>query len=390
MDGNLVFNPVAYYRQQAQQAMEEGDFRAAGRAFKQALRHLPNSPADRARLLVELGDSYFEGHRYQAAITTWQTALETVETTADRPWILWRVAKAYARRKLLDEAEALLSGIPQSASRLDRLLRAQIQCLKGEILRQRKNFPASKRILRAAIRTALAIHPEDSQGVVIAAYEALFRTCRAADDLVMALKVLLEAQPHMAAAGEQDDLTGPLTDLGIALIRRDRPRYAEKAFASALACSDDPTTEVYLLSNYASVLCEVGQFDDAFLYVQKAIAYADVDDPQSPEFLATLFDTAAYICLRRNQVDAARMWIQKALTRLAEVPSSPFPVASVYLNLALIEEETGRLDEALMALYQAQAHQPGSRHLQREIDRLKKRIEKTTGKARRNPRRLME
>jgi hypothetical protein len=60
---------------------------------------------------------------------------------------------------------------------------------------------------------------------------------------------------------------------------------------------------------------------------------------------------------------------------LADLPSSPFPVASVYLNLALVEEESGRLDEALMALYQAQAHAPESRHLEAEIERLKRRLE---------------
>jgi hypothetical protein len=69
------------------------------------------------------------------------------------------------------------------------------------------------------------------------------------------------------------------------------------------------------------------------------------------------------------------MWIQKALKRLADLPSSPFPVASVYLNLSLIEEESGRLDEALMALYQAQAHAPESRQLEQEIERLKRRME---------------
>ncbi len=375
MDEKLVFEPMAYYRQQAQTAMDEGDFRAAVKAYRQALRHAQSDPQSQTRLMVEMGDAYFEERRYAQAIHAWHDAIGRTETAGDRPWIYWRLAKAHVRRRLLDEAEALLSEITVSAMRFDKLLKAQVQVLEGEILRQRRVYTASKRRLRAAIRTALSIHPDDAHGVVVSAYEALFETCRAADDMVSALKVLLEVQPLLRDAGDQEELTGPLTDLGITFIRRNRPYYAEQAFAAAIECADDPTTEVYLLSNYASVLCEVNRFDEAYLYIQKAMAYADIDDPQSPEFLATLFDTAAYVCLRRGQVDQARMWIQKALKRLADLPSSPFPVASVYLNLALVEEESGRLDEALMALYQAQAHAPESRHLEAEIERLKRRLE---------------
>jgi tetratricopeptide (TPR) repeat protein len=375
VEEELVFDPTAYYRAQAQAAMDEGDFRAAVKAYRQAMRHVQGDSLSQARLMVEMGDAYFEDHKYVQAIGVWHDALSRTETSGDRPWIFWRLAKAHARKRQLDEAEALIAEIPTTAMRLDKLLRAQVQVLEGEILRQRRSYTASKRRLRAAIRTALAIHPDDARGVAVTAYEALFETCRSADDLVGALKVLLEVQPMLAASGDEEELTGPLTDLGISFIRRNRPYYAEQAFSAAIDCSDDPTAEVYLLSNYASVLCEVNRFDEAYVYIQKAMAYADIDDPQSPEFLATLFDTAAYVCLRRGQIDQARMWIQKALKRLADLPSSPFPVASVYLNLSLIEEESGRLDEALMALYQAQAHAPESRQLEQEIERLKRRME---------------
>jgi tetratricopeptide (TPR) repeat protein len=381
VDEQLVFDPVAYFRQQAQTAMDEGDFRAAVKSYRSAMRHAQTDPVGQTRLMVEMGDAYFEDRAYAKAIGVWHDALGRTETSGDRPWIYWRLAKAHARKRQLDQADALLSEIPSAAMRLDKLLRAQVQVLEGEILRQRRDYTASKRRLRAAIRTALTIHPDDARGVVVTAYEALFETCRMAEDLVGALKVLLEVQPYMEESGDEEELTGPLTDLGITFIRRNRPYYAEQAFAAALDCADDPTTEVYLLSNYASVLCEVNRFDDAYIYIQKAMAYADIDDPQSPEFLATLFDTAAYVCLRRGQLDQARMWIQKALKRLADLPSSPFPVASVYLNLALVEEESGRLDEALMALYQAQAHAPESRHLEREIERMKKRLEGVATKA---------
>jgi tetratricopeptide (TPR) repeat protein len=387
VDEKLVFDPMAYYRAQAQTAMDEGDFRAAVKAYRQALRHAQADPPGQTRLMVEMGDAYFEDRRYAQAIGVWHDALGRTATSGDRPWIYWRLAKAHARRRHLDEAEAILSEIPTAAMRLDKLLRAQVQVLEGEILRQRRDYTASKRRLRAAIRTALAIHPDDARGVAVTAYEALFETCRSADDLVGALKVLLEVQPILDESGDKEELTGPLTDLGITFIRRNRPYYAEQAFAAALDCADDPTTEVYLLSNYASVLCEVNRYDEAYLFIQKAMAYADIDDPQSPEFLATLFDTAAYVCLRRGQIDQARMWIQKALKRLADLPSSPFPVASVYLNLALIEEDAGQLDEALMALYQAQAHAPESRHLEKEIERLKRRLEGSAKATRRKAKR---
>lgn len=375
MEDRLVFDPIDHYWGLGKQQANSGDPISALKAYRKALRLAGDDPATARRIRMAMGDAYFDARQYAKAEALWQAQLPDL-AGGEKAWLLWRLARLQLRRRSFAMAERLLKQAGALAPEDEPMLNAQLALQDAELARLRKAYPIAKQALRRALRDAARLDGPIGLNLQLAAYEALFKIHKAAKDMAGGLRLLLEIHPRLMEAGMAEDLIDPLTDVGIALIRQNQAKLAEKAFATALSCCPDPTAEVYLLSNYASVLCEVGKYADAYLHIQKAIAYADIDDPQSPEFLATLYDTAAYICTQRHQLDQARMWIGKALDRLAKMPSSPFPVASIYLNLALVEEKAGQYDAALAALHQARAQSPDSRLIQREILRLDKHLQR--------------
>lgn len=373
MSESLVFDPVATFWQQARLATEEGDLKRAAECLRKALRLAGTDHPSHGSLLTELGDTYFENRRYAKAIETWQKVLERPDREVDPNWIRWRLSRAFLKRRHLAQASATIERV--KAKRNDFLLKSQIASTRAELLRMTHDYAAAHKELRKALRWASKLPVGIGIEVALNCYDALLEILRLEGDLKGAYRVLLEVREILALEEQEDELVGPFTDLGIEMIRSGRFNQAEKSFAAALACSVDPTLEVHLLSNYASILCEVGKYDEAYLFIQKAIAYADTDDPESPEFVASLYDTAGYICAHRKQFELALTWIQKALDRLNELPDSQFPISAVYLNQAIVYKKAGNPDRALMALYRAQEHEPGNKILLREIARLKRELE---------------
>ncbi|RPH95769.1 MAG: hypothetical protein EHM68_12110 [Lysobacterales bacterium] len=323
---------------------------------EQVVARSQSSGADRAGLLVAIGDQYSaqdQGESALRALTEAYALSRDLDDRSTRARAACALAAVLARGIDLPRAEALYQEGLLATAAGSRLQLDRVYCLQrgsevareaGEMLEAIARVQAAQKLLDGS--------PLRSDVLQTNLMLTLAAAYMLAGQLPEAASTYEEAARRMTALGRDETQTAAtlFNDWGLTLTLIGRPREAVNVLRRAIDISQDQrgdeSVSPLLLANYARVLREVARFDEASDYAERAHRLAVRLGLEGTVNHALL--TRARNYLAQGDTDRAEAMLNEVEPRIRQVlPEGHLTFGAVFAQRSLIAQLRGDLVGAL-------------------------------------------